>query len=72
MRNSTVALAVNSFLGGLRTTAPEIQAAGRWARGEEDVPVKATRRCKVGLIADLNCLHSTIAIACSPYSHNFW
>jgi hypothetical protein len=45
MRHTSVALAVNSFLGIL--PPPPNLATGRWALGEEDPPVRATRRCRV-------------------------
>jgi hypothetical protein len=45
MRHTSVALAVNSFLGIL--PPPPNLASGRWALGEEDPPVRATRRCRV-------------------------
>jgi hypothetical protein len=45
MRHASVALAVNSFLGIL--PPPPNLATGRWALGEEDPPVRATRRCRV-------------------------
>ena len=48
MRHTSVALAINSFLGNL--PPPPNIAAGRWALGDEDPPVRATRRCKVILV----------------------
>jgi hypothetical protein len=49
MRNVTVALAINGFLGGPAIPPTENIAAGRWTRGEVDVPARATRRCKVDI-----------------------
>jgi hypothetical protein len=46
MRHTTVALAVGLFLG--KAPPPPNRATGRWAREEEDMPVKyPTKRCKV-------------------------
>jgi hypothetical protein len=50
MRNASVALAINSFLGGPAVPLAENIAAGRWTRGEVDTPTRATRRCKVDIL----------------------